>query len=193
MKVAMLPREHGCRHDGTVRRRHERRQSDRLMACRQVHHGARSAGRCCSTVVLTLALADGGEPLHGGALRLPDRLRPSPLALPLQTRLMDAAAGTLQTLAAASNHWAFNIANALGAWLGGLVIARGYGLPATGYVGAVLSFLGMFVSCSVPSPGSPQPGLTDGSVHRAWAFRCGNRSPSTIVRNAAPLSAAFWR
>ncbi|OCJ18128.1 MFS transporter [Rhizobium sp. AC44/96] len=62
----------------------------------------------------------------------------------LQTRLMDVAADA-QTLAAASNHSAFNIANALGAWLGGLVIAWGYGFAATGYVGAILSFLGMFV------------------------------------------------
>jgi DHA1 family inner membrane transport protein len=62
----------------------------------------------------------------------------------LQTRLMDVAADA-QTLAAASNHSAFNIANALGAWLGGLVIAWGYGFAATGYVGAVLSFLGLFV------------------------------------------------
>ncbi|MEH7904631.1 MFS transporter [Rhizobium laguerreae] len=62
----------------------------------------------------------------------------------LQTRLMDVAAGA-QTLAAASNHSAFNIANAIGAWLGGLVIAGGYGFAATGYVGAALSFLGLFV------------------------------------------------
>jgi DHA1 family inner membrane transport protein len=62
----------------------------------------------------------------------------------IQTRLMDVAADA-QTLAAASNHSAFNIANALGAWLGGLVIAWGYGFAATGYVGALLSFLGLFV------------------------------------------------
>ncbi|WP_413709114.1 MFS transporter [Rhizobium sp. Rhizsp82] len=62
----------------------------------------------------------------------------------LQTRLMDVAADA-QTLAAASNHSAFNIANALGAWLGGLVIAWGYGYASTGYVGAFLSFLGIFV------------------------------------------------
>ncbi|MBX5224547.1 MFS transporter [Rhizobium sp. NLR8a] len=62
----------------------------------------------------------------------------------LQTRLMDVAADA-QTLAAASNHSAFNIANAIGAWLGGLVIASGYGFAATGYVGAALSFLGLFV------------------------------------------------
>jgi len=42
-------------------------------------------------------------------------------------------------------HSAFNIANALGAWLGGLVIALGYGYAATGYVDAALSFLGLFV------------------------------------------------
>jgi DHA1 family inner membrane transport protein len=62
----------------------------------------------------------------------------------LQTRLMDVAADA-QTLAAASNHSAFNIANALGAWLGGLVIAWGYGSAATGYVGALLSGLGILV------------------------------------------------
>ncbi|NKN37897.1 MFS transporter [Agrobacterium sp. a22-2] len=62
----------------------------------------------------------------------------------VQTRLMDVAADA-QTLAAASNHSAFNIANALGAWLGGLVISAGYGYGATGYVGSVLSFLGLMV------------------------------------------------
>jgi DHA1 family inner membrane transport protein len=62
----------------------------------------------------------------------------------MQTRLMDVAADG-QTLAAASMHSAFNVANGLGAWLGGLVIAYGYGYAATGYVGAVLSFIGLFV------------------------------------------------
>ncbi len=62
----------------------------------------------------------------------------------IQTRLMDVAAEA-QTLAAASNHSAFNIANALGAWLGGLVISWGWGFSATGYVGAFLSLLGLIV------------------------------------------------
>lgn len=62
----------------------------------------------------------------------------------VQTRLMDVAADA-QTLAAASNHSAFNIANALGAWLGGLVIAMGYGYASTGYIGAVLSLGGLIV------------------------------------------------
>jgi DHA1 family inner membrane transport protein len=62
----------------------------------------------------------------------------------IQTRLMDVAADG-QTLAAASMHSAFNVANAIGAWLGGLVIAWGYGYAATGYVGAALALLGLLV------------------------------------------------
>lgn len=62
----------------------------------------------------------------------------------LQTRLMDVAADA-QTLAAALNHSAFNIANALGAWLGGLAIAMGYGFASTGWVGAILAVGGLGV------------------------------------------------
>jgi DHA1 family inner membrane transport protein len=62
----------------------------------------------------------------------------------LQTRLMDVAADA-QTLAAALNHSAFNIANALGAWLGGVAIAAGYGFASTGWVGAVLAVGGLLV------------------------------------------------
>jgi DHA1 family inner membrane transport protein len=62
----------------------------------------------------------------------------------LQTRLMDVAADA-QTLAAALNHSAFNVANALGAWLGGLAIAAGYGYASTGWVGAALAVAGLGV------------------------------------------------
>lgn len=62
----------------------------------------------------------------------------------VQIRLMDVAADA-QTLAAATNHSAFNIANALGAWLGGVVIAWGYGYGSTGFVGAVFSTIGLAV------------------------------------------------
>jgi DHA1 family inner membrane transport protein len=60
----------------------------------------------------------------------------------LQTRLMDVA-GKAQTLAAALNHSAFNAANALGPYLGGLAIAHGYGLASTGLVGSGLALLGL--------------------------------------------------
>ncbi len=62
----------------------------------------------------------------------------------LQTHLMDVAADA-QTLAAASNHAAFNIANALGPWLGGLAITAGFGWTSTGYIGAATAVGGLLV------------------------------------------------
>ncbi|HEV7914188.1 MAG TPA: MFS transporter [Albitalea sp.] len=62
----------------------------------------------------------------------------------LQIRLMDVA-GDAQTLAAALNHSAFNVANALGAWLGGVAITAGRGWASTGWVGALLALGGMAV------------------------------------------------
>ncbi|MGH3317624.1 MAG: MFS transporter, partial [Nocardioidaceae bacterium] len=50
----------------------------------------------------------------------------SSLVPALQTRLMDVA-GDAQALAASLNHAALNLANAHGAWLGGVVIALGWG------------------------------------------------------------------
>lgn len=62
----------------------------------------------------------------------------------LQTRLMDVA-GEAQTLAAALNHSAFNVANALGPFLGGIAIAHGLGLASTGLVGAGLALGGLAI------------------------------------------------
>lgn len=62
----------------------------------------------------------------------------------LQIRLMDVA-GEAQTLAAALNHSAFNMANALGAWLGGVAISAGLGWTSTGWVGALLAIAGLGV------------------------------------------------
>ncbi|AMK23418.1 MULTISPECIES: MFS transporter [unclassified Sphingobium] len=62
----------------------------------------------------------------------------------LQTRLMDVA-GDAQTLAAAAHHAAFNLANALGPWLGGMAIAAGYGFTSTGWIGAALALAGLAI------------------------------------------------
>lgn len=62
----------------------------------------------------------------------------------LQTRLMDVAEDA-QTLAAALNHSAFNMANALGPWLGGMAIAAGYGWTSTGWVGSGLALGGLAI------------------------------------------------
>ena len=66
----------------------------------------------------------------------------SVLVVCLQLRLMEVA-GDAQMLGAALNHSALNLANALGAWLGGLVIAEGEGYTAPSLVGAGLSVLGL--------------------------------------------------
>ena len=66
------------------------------------------------------------------------------LATVLQTRLMDVA-GDAQSLAAALNHSAFNMANALGPWLGGMAIAAGFGWTSTGWVGSALALCGLIV------------------------------------------------
>jgi len=62
----------------------------------------------------------------------------------LQTRLMDVAQDS-QSLAAALNHSAFNTANAIGPWLGGLSISAGYGWTSTGWVGCALALGGLAI------------------------------------------------
>ncbi|GAA2584790.1 MFS transporter [Dactylosporangium fulvum] len=70
----------------------------------------------------------------------------------LTIRLMEASPDA-PALAASSNHSALNLANAIGAWLGGVVIAAGHGYLATAWVGAALSVAGLlFVGGSVLVP-----------------------------------------
>ncbi|MFD0316100.1 MFS transporter [Streptomyces flavalbus] len=57
---------------------------------------------------------------------------------PLQKRVLDQAHGA-PTLASALNIGAFNLGNALAAWLGGLVISGGLGYTAPNWVGALLA------------------------------------------------------
>jgi DHA1 family inner membrane transport protein len=91
----------------------------------------------------------------------------SSLAICLQMRLMETA-GEAQMLGAALNHSALNLANALGAWLGGLVIAAGLGYRAPSVVGAGLAAAGLIplaasallrrrrlASAPVPAAGAP--------------------------------------
>ncbi|WP_236685305.1 MFS transporter [Demequina salsinemoris] len=60
----------------------------------------------------------------------------------IQTRLMDVASDS-QTMAAAVNHSALNIGNSLGAFLGGAVIAAGWGYLAPTWVGLALCVPGV--------------------------------------------------
>lgn len=67
------------------------------------------------------------------------------LIAPLQTRLMDVAAGNAQSLAASLNHSAFNFANALGAFLGGLTLEHNLGWLSPFGVGILLSLGGLLM------------------------------------------------
>ena len=81
----------------------------------------------------------------------------------MQTRLMDVA-GDAQALAAALNHSAFNVANALGPLLGGMAIAAGYGWTSTGWVGCGLALAGLAIwGVSVRLDGSARrlPAIVD--------------------------------
>lgn len=70
---------------------------------------------------------------------------PSILVPLLQTRLMDVAQDG-QSLAAALNHSTLNIANALGAWLGSLVLAAGLGYEWPSRIGAMLAVAGVGIA-----------------------------------------------
>jgi len=69
----------------------------------------------------------------------------SVLSPTIQTRLMDVAEDN-QSIAAALNHSALNIGNSLGAFLGGLVIAVGWGFTAPSWTGAVLAIVGLLIA-----------------------------------------------
>jgi DHA1 family inner membrane transport protein len=65
------------------------------------------------------------------------------IAIPaVQTRIMNAAEGA-PTMAAAAVQSGFNIANAAGAFLGGLVISAGFGYSSPNLVGAALAAIGL--------------------------------------------------
>ncbi|MER7791364.1 MFS transporter [Streptomyces sp. NPDC097640] len=64
---------------------------------------------------------------------------------PLQMLVMNKARHA-PTLASASNHSAFNLANAGGAWLGGVAIAAGWGWTSPTLVGAALAVIGLAVA-----------------------------------------------
>lgn len=77
----------------------------------------------------------------------------------IQTRLMDVADDN-QSIAAALNHSALNMGNSLGAFLGGTVIALGWGFVAPAWVGVALALAGLVlavVSLSVERVRRPVP------------------------------------
>ncbi|NWF27625.1 MFS transporter [Streptomyces sp. PKU-EA00015] len=70
-------------------------------------------------------------------------LTTTPLQMLVMRKAQDAP-----TLASASNHSAFNLANAGGAWLGGAAIAAGWGWTSPAFVGAVLTVVGLAIAAA---------------------------------------------
>ncbi|TCV95896.1 DHA1 family inner membrane transport protein [Luteibacter rhizovicinus] len=64
---------------------------------------------------------------------------------PLQLRVVHVS-GDAPNLASTMNIAAFNLGNAAGAWIGGMVIAGGYGLPAVSLAGAAVAVAGLLVT-----------------------------------------------
>lgn len=65
---------------------------------------------------------------------------------PLQMRVLEKASGAGQNLASSLNIAAFNLGNALGAWVGGVVIDRGPGLSALGWAAALITLAGLAIA-----------------------------------------------
>ena len=65
---------------------------------------------------------------------------------PLQLRVLQKAAGGGQSLASSFNIAAFNLGNAIGAWLGGVVISHGPGIGAVTWVAALVTVSGLLVA-----------------------------------------------
>lgn len=101
-------------------------------------------GFAVSVVTLLLVALGAGSAVATLVLMLVVGMLGSVLAVNLQLRLMHVA-GDAEMLGAALNHSALNVANGLGAWLGSVVIAAGYGYRVPSVVGAGLAAGGLVI------------------------------------------------
>ena len=65
---------------------------------------------------------------------------------PMQLHVLEKASGAGQNLASSLNIAAFNLGNALGAWVGGLTVESGLGLQSLGWVAALITLAGLAVA-----------------------------------------------
>ncbi|MFC8227586.1 MFS transporter [Streptomyces sp. NPDC057287] len=106
---------------------------------------------------------------------------------PLQKRVLDQAAGA-PTLASAVNIGAFNLGNALSAWLGGIVIAAGLGYTAPNWVGAALA--GSALVLAVLSGSLERRSVTRGRLESAHVpeTSAGAGPGESVPTASAPIS-----
>ncbi len=86
---------------------------------------------------------------------------------PMQLRVLEKASGAGQNLASSLNIAAFNLGNALGAWVGGMVIDHGPGLRALGWVAALLTLVGLAIALWSRSLERREPRLVECASARA--------------------------
>jgi DHA1 family inner membrane transport protein len=102
---------------------------------------------------------------------------------PLQKRVLDQAAGA-PTLASAVNIGAFNLGNALAAWIGGLVISAGHSYTAANWVGVALAggaLLLAVLSMSLEGGAARRPGRL---VARSAAGAPGDEDSGQVAGSA---------
>jgi DHA1 family inner membrane transport protein len=108
-----------------------------------------------------------------------------------------AKAKNAPTMAAASNHSAFNLANAGGAWLGGLAISAGWGWTSPALVGAVMAAAGLALAVTgglmdrgTPSDVVASAGAGQGTVPNTPATETAAAPVPTAAPAPAPASAS---
>jgi len=65
---------------------------------------------------------------------------------PMQMRVLEQASGAGQNLASSLNVAAFNLGNAIGAWVGGVTVEHGPGLQSLGWVAALITLVGLGIA-----------------------------------------------
>ncbi|MCX6474237.1 MFS transporter [Rhodococcus sp. (in: high G+C Gram-positive bacteria)] len=85
----------------------------------------------------------------------------------LQMRIMNYASAA-PTMASGANIAAFNVGNALGAWLGGITIAAGLGFTSPIWMGAAVTVAGLLVllvAAKIDRPAASEPSTPSTSLH----------------------------
>ena len=123
---------------------------------------------------------------------------------PMQMRVLQQAGAAGANLASSLNISAFNLGNALGAWVGGLLLSHGFGLLALGEAAAGLTAVGLLLTgWSWRAPAGrrcgPCRGFVPGgrlsqrfSVKSAFSA-CGTSAISYKNKSEFGAAAAAWR
>ena len=96
----------------------------------------------------------------------------------LQMRVMRSAGSGAATLVSGANIGAFNLGNALGAWLGGILIAAGLGYTSPIWAGAGLTVLALAVV--IPSAAAVKRAAAHTDADAAAPVRAGSEHPLPV-------------